>query len=54
MGSPRRHYAQADNQKSSTQPPKAKSHKLFWGTVGATVLTGAAVVYAKYAYFQLQ
>lgn len=43
------------NRQYATQPfPEAcktkappKTHKLFWGAVGATVLTGAAVVYAK-------
>ncbi|XP_059050550.1 MICOS complex subunit Mic60-like [Achroia grisella] len=45
MRAPRRHV-QSDN---SCPTPKAppKSRKLLWGTIGATVLTGAAVVYAK-------
>ncbi|XP_050357459.1 MICOS complex subunit Mic60-like isoform X4 [Nymphalis io] len=45
MRAPRRRYAQQDQEKRNTEKPK--SRKLFWGTVGATVLTGAAVVYAK-------
>ncbi|XP_048486429.1 MICOS complex subunit Mic60 [Plutella xylostella] len=32
---------------SNSAPPKKKSHKLLWGTIGLTVLTGAGVVYAK-------
>ncbi|CAG9138573.1 unnamed protein product [Plutella xylostella] len=32
---------------SDSAPPKKKSHKLLWGTIGLTVLTGAGVVYAK-------
>ncbi|KAJ8715566.1 hypothetical protein PYW07_010048 [Mythimna separata] len=45
--SPNRQYATQpfpEDCKTKTPP---KSHKLFWGVVGATVLTGAAVVYAK-------
>ncbi|XP_072932362.1 uncharacterized protein Mitofilin [Epargyreus clarus] len=44
MRAPRRRYAQ-----ESCPPPRpaVKSRKLLWGTIGATVLTGAAVVYAK-------
>ncbi|XP_039760485.1 MICOS complex subunit Mic60-like isoform X2 [Pararge aegeria] len=45
MRSPRRQYAQQDRCPPNEKKPK--SRKLFWGTVGATVLTGAAVVYAK-------
>uniref|UniRef100_A0A2A4JDD9 MICOS complex subunit MIC60 n=1 Tax=Heliothis virescens TaxID=7102 RepID=A0A2A4JDD9_HELVI len=48
MRSPHRHYATQDNQDKCRAPPeRPKSHKLFWGAVGATILTGAAVVYAK-------
>ncbi|KAG6439022.1 hypothetical protein O3G_MSEX000417 [Manduca sexta] len=46
MRSPRRHYAQQDD-KCATPPRPPKSRKLLWSAVGATVLTGAAVVYAK-------
>ncbi|XP_026492492.1 MICOS complex subunit Mic60-like isoform X1 [Vanessa tameamea] len=45
MRAPRRRYAQLDQDRPNKEKPK--SRKLFWGTVGATVLTGAAVVYAK-------
>ncbi|XP_069363126.1 LOW QUALITY PROTEIN: MICOS complex subunit Mic60-like [Maniola hyperantus] len=45
MRSPRRQYAQQE--KCPPNEKKPKSRKFFWGTVGATVLTGAAVVYAK-------
>ncbi|CAH2059463.1 unnamed protein product, partial [Iphiclides podalirius] len=46
MRAPHRTYAQDKESCPSPKPPQ-KSHKLFWTTVGATVLTGAAVVYAK-------
>lgn len=46
MRAPRRH-AHYDNQSQSTPKAPPKSRKLLWGTIGATVLTGAAVVYAK-------
>ncbi|KAG6464594.1 hypothetical protein O3G_MSEX014622 [Manduca sexta] len=46
MRSPRRQYAQQDD-KCATPPRPPKSRKLLWSAVGATVLTGAAVVYAK-------
>ncbi|XP_046973020.1 MICOS complex subunit Mic60-like isoform X2 [Vanessa cardui] len=45
MRAPRRRYAQIDQDRPNREKPK--SRKLFWGTVGVTVLTGAAVVYAK-------
>ncbi|XP_023947251.2 MICOS complex subunit Mic60 isoform X2 [Bicyclus anynana] len=45
MRSPHRQYAQQERRPPSEKRPKSK--KFFWGTVGATVLTGAAVVYAK-------
>ncbi|CAH0697138.1 unnamed protein product [Spodoptera exigua] len=45
MRSPHRRYATQD--KCEAAPQRPKSRKLFWGAVGATVLTGAAVVYAK-------
>ncbi|CAH2097060.1 unnamed protein product [Euphydryas editha] len=45
MRAPRRRYALDQEKTPNRQKPK--SRKLFWGTVGATVLTGAAVVYAK-------
>lgn len=44
MRAPRRRYAQCEPE---TPKQKPKSRKLLWGTIGATVLTGAAVVYAK-------
>ncbi|CAD0205543.1 unnamed protein product [Chrysodeixis includens] len=49
MRAPQRQYATDKPQPDMcrTPPPKPKSAKLFWGAVGATVLTGAAVVYAK-------
>ncbi|KAJ0170857.1 hypothetical protein K1T71_013629 [Dendrolimus kikuchii] len=47
MRTPQRRYAHTEKDACPPPPPKQKSHKLFWGTVGATVLTGAAVVYAK-------
>ncbi|CAG9794822.1 unnamed protein product [Diatraea saccharalis] len=46
MRAPRR-FAHFDNKCPPTPPAKPKSRKLLWGTIGATVLTGAAVVYAK-------
>ncbi|KPJ08950.1 Putative mitochondrial inner membrane protein [Papilio machaon] len=48
MRAPRRTYAQFDKD-ACPPPPKAppKSRKVLWTTVGATILTGAAVVYAK-------
>ncbi|KAL4708602.1 hypothetical protein ACJJTC_014210 [Scirpophaga incertulas] len=45
MRAPRR-FSQHDNT-SRPSPAQPKSRKLLWGTIGATVLTGAAVVYAK-------
>lgn len=45
MKTPQRGYPAVQQDRSS--PPKSKSNKLFWGTVGAAVLTGSAVVYAK-------
>lgn len=49
MRAPQRQYASQDNKDKlcKTSPPRPKSTKFFWGAVGATVLTGAAVVYAK-------
>ncbi|CAH0721099.1 unnamed protein product, partial [Brenthis ino] len=47
MRAPRRRYAKFEQENSPPNKEKPKSRKLFWGTVGATVLTGAAVVYAK-------
>ncbi|CAG4967372.1 unnamed protein product [Parnassius apollo] len=48
MRAPQRRYAQQEKESCPPPPkPAPKSHKLFWGTLGATVLTGAAVVYAK-------
>ncbi|XP_075986439.1 MICOS complex subunit Mic60-like isoform X2 [Anticarsia gemmatalis] len=46
MRSPHRGYA-GEAEKCAATPPPKKSAKFFWGAVGATVLTGAAVVYAK-------
>ncbi|KAM3960673.1 MICOS complex subunit Mic60 isoform 2-T3 [Aphomia sociella] len=46
MRAPRRH-AHYDNKSQPTPKAPPKSRKLLWGTIGATVLTGAAVVYAK-------
>ncbi|XP_037876592.1 MICOS complex subunit Mic60 isoform X2 [Bombyx mori] len=37
------------SQDHGTRQQPRKSRKLFWSTVGATVLTGAAVVYAKHS-----
>ncbi|XP_047036061.1 MICOS complex subunit Mic60-like isoform X1 [Helicoverpa zea] len=49
MRNPHRRYATEQKPDPSCRaPPEApKSHKLFWGAIGATILTGAAVVYAK-------
>ncbi|CAG9569441.1 unnamed protein product [Danaus chrysippus] len=50
MRAPQRHYAIDQKKMADTCPPpkdKPKSRKLLWGTVGATMLTGAAIVYAK-------
>ena len=44
---PNRQYATQPVPEECKAKPRSKSHKVFWGTVGATVLTGAAVVYAK-------
>ncbi|KAL0811331.1 hypothetical protein ABMA28_009744 [Loxostege sticticalis] len=46
MRAPRR-QAHFDNKCPPTPPTPPKSRKILWGTIGATVLTGAAVVYAK-------
>ncbi|XP_063834382.1 uncharacterized protein LOC135083613 [Ostrinia nubilalis] len=46
MRAPRR-FAHYDNKCPPTPPAPPKSRKILWGTIGATVLTGAAVVYAK-------
>ncbi|KPJ03614.1 Putative mitochondrial inner membrane protein [Papilio xuthus] len=48
MRAPRRTYAQFDKD-ACPPPPKAppKARKILWTTIGATILTGAAVVYAK-------
>ncbi|XP_022827436.1 MICOS complex subunit Mic60-like isoform X2 [Spodoptera litura] len=45
MRAPHRQYATKD--KCDAAPKRPKSTKLFWGAVGATVLTGASIVYAK-------
>ncbi|XP_068625471.1 MICOS complex subunit Mic60-like isoform X2 [Battus philenor] len=48
MRVPRRTYAHYDKDACPPPPkPAPKSHTLFWSALGATVLTGAAVVYAK-------
>nr|XP_032523221.1 MICOS complex subunit Mic60-like [Danaus plexippus plexippus] len=50
MRAPQRRYAIDQKKMGDTCPPpkdKPKSRKLLWGTVGATMLTGAAIVYAK-------
>ncbi|CAH0401603.1 unnamed protein product [Chilo suppressalis] len=46
MRAPRR-FAHNDNKCPPGSQVKPKSRKLLWGTIGATMLTGAAVVYAK-------
>lgn len=48
MRAPQRQYARCEQEPRKERP---KSRKLLWGTIGATVLTGAAVVYAKYELF---
>ncbi|CAH1641534.1 unnamed protein product [Spodoptera littoralis] len=45
MRAPHRQYATKD--KCDAAPKRPKSTKLFWGAIGATVLTGASIVYAK-------
>lgn len=47
MRSSNRQYATQPTPEECKAKPRPKSHKLFWGAVGATILTGAAVVYAK-------
>lgn len=44
---PQRVYSTKQKVQCEADSGPPKSNKLFWGLVGATVFTGAAVVYAK-------
>lgn len=47
LRSPHRRYA--TQEKCDAVPKRPKSTKLFWGAIGATVLTGASIAYAKHS-----